>query len=203
MITSERLPEGIVCNTTPVRYFSFVEQVNLLSRILAGRIRLPREVFDPADDLDGPDALLSEIGKSIVYWRRRGNRGSGFRNYSRLIELRLRTDIEIIDLSPRETTVKAELTAKRAVATYGLRGRLGSGEAAVMAVAESRQWAAVIDDSDARKVLARRCPECVVWTTQELLKRAVAAELVTTPEASSIYDAMLNEGYIGPHDLWA
>ncbi len=202
MTTSEPPPEAVVCNTTPLRYLCFVDQLDLLARILGGRIKVPREVFDPGDNLDGPDALLSEIGRSTIYWRGRGNRGSGFRNYSRLRTLRLRTDVEVIDLTPKERALKAELTSKRTVATYKLKGRLGTGEAAVMAIAESRRWAAVIDDKDARRVLTMRCSECVTWTTQELLRRGVTAGLLTSPEALTIYNAMLSEGYIGPPELW-
>jgi predicted nucleic acid-binding protein len=202
LITSEPPPDAVVCNTTPLRYFCFVDRFELLVRILGGQVRVPRQVFDPEDDLEGPDALLSEIGRTTVYWQRRGSRGSAIRNYSRLRELRLRTDLEIVDLTPAETTLYAELTSRRRVAEYGLRRPLGSGEAAVLAVAELRRWAVALDDSDGRKVLRARYQGCVIWTTQELLKRGVAQGMVTTTDAVAIYSAMLDEGYIGPSKLW-
>jgi hypothetical protein len=72
----------------------------------------------------------------------------------------------------------------------------------VVAGAESRNWTAAMDDALAREVLLRRSPGTRIITTRELLRRAVAQELVDSAEAQLIYDDMLAKGYRGPPGLW-
>ncbi|HEV8648120.1 MAG TPA: hypothetical protein VG276_01695, partial [Actinomycetes bacterium] len=81
-------------------------------------------------------------------------------------------------------------------------GALGPGEAAVIAIAESRSWTAAMDDALARDVLLRRSPGTGVLTTRGLIRRAVAQDLLDSAEAQLIYDDMLAKGYRGPPRLW-
>jgi len=202
LTSSEPPPEILLCDTTPLRYFALVERLDLLAKSLDGKIRTPREVFDPGEDPNGPDALLSEIGRSERYWLKRSKRGEATRNYSRLHAMRFRTDIEVVDLDSAENQDAAQMQTPRFAKEAGLRDKLGKGEAAVIAVACARGWSVVMDDKDGRKALAFKRPQSTAWTTQELVRRAIAADFIGSPEAVAIYDSMLGEGYIGPRSLW-
>ena len=202
MTSSEPPPESLVCDTTPLRYFALVDRVDLLSRLLGGRIRTPRDVFDPGDNFDGPDALLSELGQSERFWLKRSRRGEARRNYDRFRALRLRVDIDVLDLDPAESLLCAQLQTGRFAGEAGLRDKLGKGEAAVIAAACTRGLSVVMDDKDGRRALAFRGPHCTAWTTQELVRRAATGGFVDSPEAVATYESMLAEGYIGPRSLW-
>ena len=85
----------------------------------------------------------------------------------------------------------------------GLAGRLGPGEAAVMAIAINRNWAAVIDDGSARSALRELSAETQILSCQILLRTAVVAlELIDSAEAQIIYDDLLSGGFRGPDTLW-
>lgn len=64
------LHEAIICNTTPVRYFALVDQVDVLVGVLGGEVCVPRQVLDLDEDADGIESLVSEIAqrdrKSVV-----------------------------------------------------------------------------------------------------------------------------------------
>jgi predicted nucleic acid-binding protein len=94
------------------------------------------------------------------------------------------------------------MISPRYTKSIGLAGPLGPGEAAVIAIAESRDWTAAMDDALARQVLLRRSPGTSVVTTRELLRRAVAQGVLDSPGAQLIYDDMLAKGYRGPPSLW-
>jgi predicted nucleic acid-binding protein len=194
--------EPLVCNTTPVRYFALVGQFDLLVRILNGEVRVPRQVLDPNENPDGIESLVSEIAQSERYWAKRSVDAEAVQNWDRLRKLRSRDDIRVVDLEDDELGAFSEMVSPSYAKSIGLAGALGSGEAAVIAIAESRSWTAVIDDALARDVLLRRSPGTRVITTRELLRRAVAQQLVDSAFAQLIYDDMLAKGYRGPPGLW-
>lgn len=194
--------EPLVCNTTPVRYFALVGQFELLVRILDGEVRVPRQVMDPDEDPDGIESLVSEIAQSERYWAKRSVDAEAMQNWDRLRKLRSRHDIRVVDLEGDELGAFSEMVSPSYTKSIGLAGPLGSGEAAVIAIAESRSWTAAIDDALARDVLLRRSPGTRVITTRELLRQAVAQQLVDSAEAQLIYDDMLAKGYRGPPGLW-
>jgi predicted nucleic acid-binding protein len=194
--------EPLICNTTPVRYFALVGQFDLLVRILDGEVRVPRQVMDPDEDPDGIEGLVSEIAQSERYWAKRSVDAEAMQNWDRLRKLRSRHDIRVVDLEDDELVAFSEMVSPSYTKSIGLAGPLGSGEAAVIAIAESRSWTAAMDDALARDVLLRRSPETRVITTRELLRRAVAQQLVDSAEAQLIYDDMLAKGYRGPPGLW-
>jgi predicted nucleic acid-binding protein len=194
--------EPLVCNTTPVRYFALVGQFELLVRILGGEVRVPRQVMDPDEDPDGIESLVSEIAQSERYWAKRSVDPEAMQNWDRLRKLRSRDDIQVIDLDDDELGAFSEMVSPSYTKSIGLAGALGSGEAAVIAIAESRNWTAAMDDALARDVLLRRSPGTRVITTRELLRQAVAQQLVDSAEAQLIYDDMLAKGYRGPPGLW-
>lgn len=194
--------ELVVCNTSPVRYFALVGQFDLLVRLLGGEARLPREVLDPDEDPDGIESLVSEIARSERYWAKRSIDPEKMENWSQLRALRSRTDITIIDLEGEELSAYSELVGPSYPKSMGLVGALGPGEAAVIAISESRGWTAGLDDALARQVLSERSPGTAVVTTRGLVRRAVGQELVDSAEAQLIYDDLLAKGYRGPARLW-
>ena len=202
-MSSSARPEPVVTNTTPLRYFALVDQIDILASTVGGRILVARQVFDPDEPVDALGRLLSEIGRSEAHWAARsaGN-PEATENWSRLMALRKRDDIEIVDLTDEELEVYAELISPEFARSMGLAGTLGPGEGAVMAIAEARDWEAALDEAAARRVLEHRSPATSIVTTMELLRRAVGAGLLTSPQAQNVYRDMLTKGYRGPDSLW-
>lgn len=199
MSTSEPRREPTVCNTTPVRYFAVVGHFDLLVEIFDGRVNVPREVLDPDEEPDGIAPLLSEIGQTERHF---ATRSSDIEGWSRIRALWQRTDIEVVDLSAEEIVLFAELRSRQFTKEMGLAGALGPGEAAVIAIAVIRGWAAVLDDAAARAALSQRSPETEVWTSRELLRSAAVQGHLTSEAAESIYLEMREKGYRGPDSLW-
>jgi hypothetical protein len=168
-------------------------------------VLVPRQVLDLEEHPDGltPTSLLSEIGRSERYWAARSGDQEGMERWNRFRALRTRTDIELVDLDDAEVALFAEVSSWRFARSLGLAGPLGSGEAAVIAVAETRGWDAALDDFAARNALSHRNPGIRIWTSRELLRQAVLARsLLDSAEAQIVYDDMLAEGYRGPATLW-
>lgn len=198
MSTSE-LPREVVCNTTPIRHYAVVGQFGLLVEMLGGKVCVPREVLDLDENLDGAAPLLSEIGQTERYFAKRSGQ---IEAWSRIHALRQRTDIEVIDLDHEELVLFAEVRSSRLMKQLGLAGVLGPGEAAVMAIAINRGWAALLDDAAARSALSHKSPETEIWTSREVLRSAVAQDHLTSDAAESIYLEMRSHGYRGPDSLW-
>lgn len=185
-----------------MRYFALAGQLDLLSRILGGLIRVPRQVWDPEDPAVSPEGLLSEIGQAERYWARRSRDPEAAQNQSRLLAFHSRRDIEIVDLQPAEQETYAELKSIEFARTVGLVAPLGRGEAAVIAIAESRDWEVLMDDAAARRVLGERNERLMITTTRMLLQGAAEQGIVDDGEAQLIYVDMLAKGYLGPPTLW-
>lgn len=196
------LHEAIICNTTPVRYFALVDQVDVLVGVLGGEVCVPRQVLDLDEDADGIESLVSEIAQSERYWAKRSGNPEAMQNWDRLRKLRSRGDIRVVDLEDDELWAFSELVSPRYAKTIGLAGALGLGEAAVIAIAECRGWTAAMDDALATEVLLQRSPGTGVVTTRDLVRRAVGQDLLDSVEAGFLYDAMLAKGYRGPRGLW-
>lgn len=203
MNISGQLSEPLICNTTPVRIFALVGQVDLLSAALGGTIRLPRQVLDDEDVETGPRDLLSEIGKAERYFATRSSDPDATRAWSALRALRTRTDIEIVDLDDKELRTYAELVSPDLPSSYEIVAPLGAGESAVIAVAEHRGWGAAMDDAAARRVLGLRHPGCRIVTSRDLLRQATASGVIESSEAQIVYIDMLEKGYRGPPELWS
>lgn len=194
--------EPLVCNTTPVRYFALAGQFDILVRVLSGEVCVPRQVMDPDEDPDGIESLISEIARSERYWAKRSVDPEAMQSWDRLRRLRARDDIRVVDLENDELGAFSEMISPGFAKSIGLAGPLGHGEAAVIAIAESRAWTAAMDDALAREVLLRRSPGTGVVTTRGLLRRAVARGVLESPGAQLIYDDMLAKRYRGPPSLW-
>ena len=170
--------------------------------ICRGTIRVPRLVFDDEDDLTGPPDLLSEIGASEQYWAKRAQRAEAAEYWLRLGNLRTRSDIHIVDMELTELERYAELVSRNVQRRFRLAAKLGRGEAAVIAIAEEREWVAVIDDWEGRMVLQELSPSTRSITTRDFLRAAVFEQVIDTGAADGIYRAMLEAGYRGPSNLW-
>jgi predicted nucleic acid-binding protein len=88
--------------------------------------------------------------------------------------------------------------SRRFAREAGLGGKLARGEAAVIAIAECRGHTPIIDESDGRRALAHRIPGGSVLTTLDVLKVAVATDILHEGDAKQLYVAMRDEGYWGP-----
>lgn len=175
-------------------------QFDLLVEILGGTVTVPRHVFDPDEDPDGVAALLSEIGRTERYFAKRADDVEG---WSRIRALRQREDMLVTDLDEDELGLFAELQSRDFTHELGL-AALGPGEAAVIAIAVNRGWAAVLDDAAARSALNFKNPGSKVATSRELLRSAAVSDDVnlTSEEAEAIYLEMRSRGYRGPDSVW-
>lgn len=169
---------------------------------MGGRLRVPREVFDPFEDTDAPsDDLMSEIGQTERHWARTREPEAGT-HWSRFRALRQRRDLEVIDLELHELSVVGEVTARRYLRRFGKSGRLGKGEAAVIALVENRGWVPIMDDRVGRAILNARVPSSVCFTTDDMLRRAALRGLISSREAEERYQEMRRLNYRGPQRLW-
>jgi hypothetical protein len=201
-LNTYKLHDPVACNATPIRHFALSGHFDLLVGLVGGVVLTPRTVFDPSEDPDGPERLLSEIGQSERHWAYRSSSPDRTEKWSRLRALRERDDIQVIDLEDAELPTFAEVQTPAYARSIGFALPLGPGEAAVVAVAEGRGWAAVIDDAAGRAAFADKVPIGTVLTSRELLRAGVADGVLTSPEAELIY-ADLREGrYRGPDSLW-
>jgi predicted nucleic acid-binding protein len=194
--------ETLVSDTTAVRYFTLIDRIEILGQLMGGRIRVPREVFDPFENSRVlPEDLLSEIGQTELYWARKRSPDAGT-HWSRFKALRHRTDIEVVDLVLGEAAIVAEVTARRFLRRFGKAGRLGKGEAAAIALAERRGWTPIIDDRVARAVLKVRSSGTRCYTTDDMLRRAALAGIMSSQHAENLYQEMRRLNYRGPSRLW-
>jgi hypothetical protein len=198
--TSQRPVEKWISDATAVRYFALTNRFDIFIATAASGLAVPRQVLDPSEDPEGAEEFLSELGRSARYWRKRPMHrdNSAMRRYSLRASLRSRVDLEIADLSPREQLLYSTLMSRRFARETGLRGTLARGEAAVIAIAECRGYTPIIDENDGRRALARRVPGGAVLTTLDVLKVAVASEILTEGDAKQLYASMREEGYWGP-----
>lgn len=196
-------PEDWISDATPVRHFAVAGQFALLADVLDGVVRVPRQVFDPDDAVNDPGTLVSEIGNSERFYRRRSTDPVAMDKWSHLRSLRQRTDINVIDLSEDEDKLYTDLMSTAFARGHHLAAPLGRGEAAVIAIAITRGDQAIMDDGAARRTLNDLAPGHPVLTTREVLRVAVTErQLLTSGEAEIIYSDMLEDGYRGPPSLW-
>jgi predicted nucleic acid-binding protein len=203
MTNSTPITKKFICNTTPTRIFGLTGRFDLLVEVCGGTVRTPRQVLDPDDDPNGSADLQSEIGQAERYWSKRSPRADAPERWLKLLELRTRTDIEVIDMSLVETERYAELQSREIQHRFGLAARLGRGEAAVLSVAEERDWTAVIDEWAGREVLHAISPATPILTSRDIVRMATYQALIDSGTADGLYMDMLDLGYRGPPELWS
>ncbi len=194
-----------VVDTVVLLYFLFADRADLLFELLGRPIYVPRVVFDPAEG-DVPDAMRSEITKSIAFQTKRSidqgrteqERDVALRNKTRLATAHghvAQGNIEIIDLSEDEQLVFADLMNPQSDREGGRVLALGRGEAACVAIAVTRDMVVATDDSDGVKALkqlkSKRTPERI----RRLLMRAGKEGLCDEVTANAIHAEMMQLGF--------
>jgi predicted nucleic acid-binding protein len=202
-LTISEPPLELLCDTTPIRYFTVVGQIDLLVAVAGGIVLVPREVLDLDEAEEDPADLISEIGKSERYFARRSVDPDAMAKWSRLRSLRVRQDLVVVDMDDEELETYAELRSLAFAKAEGI-APLGPGEAAVIAIAERRNVRVAMDDGPGRRVLAQRAPLVAIQTTRDLLRMAASGELhlIESPEAMIIYADMKADLLAGPDSLW-
>jgi len=199
------MPDPSIVDTVVLRYFLFVDQVELLTSLLGLPFHVPRVVFDPNEG-DVPESAMSEISRSIFVQQRTAEdpgRQLGARNEaalkaSRLVrssDLHARGELHVVDLEPAELTLFARLTTKAGARELGLRFALDAGEAACIAVAVQRGWVLVTDDNDALTALESLDPGHPYERCRKLLRRAAETGLIKKSEANRIHTEMRELGF--------
>ena len=194
-----------VVDTVVLRYFLLVDQAKLLFDLLGRPIYIPRVVFDP-DEGSVPDALMSEVTRSMAFQQRRAGdtartnreRQIATRNATRLsnlLPLIRAGEIAIAELTPDEQAVFAQLVDSENELVPGRALPLGRGEAACIALALSRGWVFVTDDGDAIKALKALRPKHPHERIRRLLARAANSGLCTAREANAIHAEMVGLGF--------
>jgi hypothetical protein len=196
----------VVWDTTAPRHLAVVNRIEILVTVTG--LLAPRAVLDPADP-SGDDLLarqpstISEIAcaeQRFLARHRQSRRLDDLAISERLRKLRVDPDTRVLDLTEQEADDAATFASSQFADRVGLLDGLGRGECAVLAVAASRELTAGIDDGAARKV-ASFIGVCV-FTTEDLLRTAVARLLVSKAEAEGIHQSLLDQGFRGSASLY-
>jgi len=100
-----------------------------------------------------------------------------------------------LELSTSEFRLYAEFREREAVRRFGLTTGLGRGEAAALAIAETRSMELATDDQDCITVGQGRNAALKPLRIRGLLLAAVDRQLIGLPEAQSIHLSMVNIGF--------
>lgn len=197
-----------VVDAVVIHYFLLSGEEKLLLQLVGSPIMVPRIVFDPDDDDSGPERNLSEIGRGIRVHQRRATEperdadaraaaSSNAKKLARARDLASKGRIETADLTDSERAMWAHLQSRDGAADLGLRFPLGSGEAACIAIADSRDLVLATDDTDALRALDALRPDHPYERIGKLLKRAADSRIITRKQARAIYADMCQAGFWG------
>lgn len=200
------MTQPAVVDTVVLRYFLFVNQSALLLDLLGRPIYVPRVVFDPEEEPLIPEAVMSEVTRSISVQQRRSTDGTrtnaerkiATRNAARLSNLAQMVqagDVVIVDLTPDEQEAFARLVDPESETMAGHALPLGRGEAACVALALSRGWVLASDDSDGLKALKALGPKHPHERIRRLLEQAANLGLCTADEARAFHAEMVTLGF--------
>ncbi len=194
-----------VVDTVVLRYFLFVDQLDLLLELLGRPLGVPRIIYDP-DEGDPPDLATCEIVRSIRYQRQaatdpardataRATAESNAASLERVHDAHSRGDLVVIDLDPEERRVMSGLTSPSGCAGFGLVLPLDPGEAACIAIAVGRGLCLATDDCDALKALGSIDKSAPYERIRRLLARAAEDQLITNDEANGLHRRMTDLGF--------
>lgn len=194
----------VVWDVTAPRAFALVGRTDLLFAVTG--VTVPRIVADTTDPV-GDDLLtvqvhsLSELAAAEQHFRHKHRQKRDAADYdraTRLADLRRHPDLRVVDLDDDEIDDMAVLASAGFRKRLGHTTILGPGERAVIATAANREWIAGLDDAAAGAAAD-------VWgvptmTTQDLLRAAIAEQVISDAEADAVNAAILAEGFYGqPH----
>lgn len=198
-------PPAIV-DTVILRYFLFVDRRDLLRDLLGLPLRVPRIVFDPGEEANLPETVMSEVTRSIRVqgnWAKDGKRPRHLRERATQNAERLRQvyalhevgDLQVEDMTDAELLTFARLLSGKQVGQMGLLAPLGPGEAAGVAIAIARAWVFASDDSDALAALEQLSPGHPYERIRKLLQRASNEDRISRKEANEIHHEMIGLGF--------
>jgi len=203
VVSSE--PPSAVVDTVVLRYFLFVDQFELLLELLDVPLGVPRIVYDP-DEGEVPELARSEITRSIDYQHRAASdhardvseRASAATNAARLEQLadhHAVGNIDIFDMNEAELQVFGRLTNATHCRTFGLLFPLDPGEAACVAIANTRGLVLATDDTDALTAARALDPEHPYERIRKLLIRAATTSRISRAAANEIHREMRALGF--------
>lgn len=204
--TEPRAEEPVVCDTVVVNYFLAVGRIEILADAVGGSALVPRAVFDPEEPDGIGEEALSELRRGLRLHERRARdpevedllRARSQRalpHFQQLPELARSGLLQVTDLSNDELELYVRFRDPHFTIEFEVPTGLGSGEAAVLALAQSRGWRVATDDQDAIKVGTGVIRGFRPLRIRSLLKLAVDARLVTLSEARMIHREMKEAGF--------
>jgi len=211
MSADELLDHVTVFDTVVVNYFLAIGEVDVLTA-LCGAVLVPRAVFDPDEPDDAREEGMSELRRGWHLHRRRAS-GREFGpdmkakcsailpHFERLPDLVQRHLLVAMDLSDEELAQYARLRDRTRMRDLGLTVGLGHGEAAVLALCNSRGLRPATDDSDALKAAAAILPGATPLRIRALLTLAAARGLMTEGQAIDAHRRMKALGFWDKDDL--
>jgi hypothetical protein len=206
MSGSESRFDDVVVDTVVVNYFLAVGRFSLLATILGGHVNVPRAIYDPDDAERVDESSISELEQGLRRHRRRAGdmelaqrqrerSREALPHFERLPEHVGAGSLVPLSLEPAEIQLFAMFRDPSWARTQGRLVELGFGEAAVLAIAESRGLRIATDDGDCIEIARERRPAFAIMRIRGLLTLAVEAGLVGLDEARSIHLAMISAGF--------
>lgn len=194
-----------VVDTVVLRYFLFVDRLDLLLDLLGRPIAVPRMIFDPDED-NSPDSAACEISRSISYQRRVSAdpaRDDATRDIARsnaaaleqVTVAHFRGDLVVLDLDAEELRTMSTLTSPSGCVAFGLVLPLDPGEAACVALAVARDLVLATDDSDALRALATIDNQARYERIRRLLTRGANERRIKKRDANDLHRRMTGLGF--------
>lgn len=194
-----------VLDTVILRYFLFVDRLDLLLELLGRPLAVPRIIYDPEED-DPPDLAACEFTRSIRYQRQASTdpardaaaqaiAAANATALEQIHDVYARGDLVVVDLDAEERRVMSGLTSPSGCAAFGLILPLDPGEAACIAVAVGRGLCLATDDGDALKALSSIDKSLAYERIRRLLISAAEKGLVSPTETNAIHRQMTDRGF--------
>jgi predicted nucleic acid-binding protein len=198
--------EECIVDTVVLLYFLLVGEGELLLELVGDPLSVPVSVYDPGDrslpnETFRRSDLLSEMRQAVRHYevaaRTAGSSAEVVDRVRYVDELFDQSRLTVVEMTDAEALVAARLQSRDAVAEYGLRAPLGSGEAACVAVSYERTWAIATDDDDAFKVLDGLHDDqtYAYERIRKLLIRAVEEKRITEGRTNEIHAEMRDLGF--------
>lgn len=198
-------PEAVV-DTVVLMYFLLVGEEDILIDRLGCPVAVPRIVFDPDEGPDVPEVSRSELARSVEYHARASRdlaRHKGARAQSEVCVKRLQSiqqlynsnRVVVLDMSEPEMECFSALTSPTRCQDVGLLLPLGLGEAACVAIANSRGLILVTDDNQALMAFKQLNPDARYERIRRILRGAWEDGLISQDRANDVHGQMRQRGF--------